>query len=265
MIILLNNIESIYRYPIKGLSGERLESAMLTAYEVLPGDREYAFARAGVLFDPDNPVYLKKTNFLALVRDEKLAEYEIKLDQKTKILLVFKKGSLKLEADLNHTNGCEVAAEFFRRQLGIETYHPPRILRATSGVNGRNTSHSFSDVPDKVISLISLTSIKEFGEKIGADVDPMRFRGNINFKSSFGSAWQEFDWVDRDLRIGDCKLRVLKRTQRCAATMVNPETANRDLNVPKELVRSYGHMDMGIYTTVIQGGEIKVGDEINLI
>ncbi|MGY9004267.1 MAG: hypothetical protein ACKVIF_13905 [Rhodospirillales bacterium] len=58
---------------------------------------------------------------------------------------------------------------------------------------------------------------------------------------------------------------VFKRTQRCAATMVNPTTAIRDLNVPKQLMGSYDHMDMGIYTTVVQGGEIKVGDEIDLI
>jgi uncharacterized protein YcbX len=261
VIILLNKIESIYRYPIKGFSGERLESAILSAYEVLPGDREYAFARAGVLFDPLHPAYLKKTNFLALVRDQKLAEYEIKLNQETKVLSAFKKGVLKLEANLNDTNECEVAAEFFRVQLGIEADQPPRIVRA----NGPNASHSFSDVPDKVISLISLNSIKEFGGKIGVDIDPMRFRGNINFEGSFGAAWQEFDWIDRDLRIGNCILRVLKRTQRCAATMVNPTTANRDLNVPKELLNSYGHMDMGIYTTVVQGGEINDGDEINLI
>ena len=47
--------------------------------------------------------------------------------------------------------------------------------------------------------------------------------------------------------------------------MVNPTTAIRDLNVPKQLMGSYDHMDMGIYTTVVQGGEIKVGDEIDLI
>jgi MOSC domain-containing protein YiiM len=47
--------------------------------------------------------------------------------------------------------------------------------------------------------------------------------------------------------------------------MVNPTTAIRDLNVPKQLMSSYDHMDMGIYTTVVQGGEIKVGDEIDLI
>jgi len=261
----MNKIKSIYRYPVKGFSGERLESTVLSVDEVLPGDREYAFARAGVLFDPDHPAYLKKTNFLALVRDEKLAAFETKLNQESKVLSILERGVLKLEADLNNKDECKAAAEFFRGQLDIEPDHSPRVVRATGGTNGPEASHSFSDVPDKAVSLISLSSIKAFGEKIGADVDPMRFRGNINFESTSGPSWQEFDWVDRNLRIGDCIFRVFKRTQRCAATMVNPTTAIRDLNVPKQLMGSYDHMDMGIYTTVVQGGEIKVGDEIDLI
>ena len=28
---------------------------------------------------------------------------------------------------------------------------------------------------------------------------------------------------------------------------------------------NYDHMDMGIYTEVLEGGEIKIGDEIELI
>ena len=75
-----NTIESIYRYPIKGLSGERLDRISLTAGSVIPGDREYAFARADVSFDPDNPQYMKKTHFLSLVRDAKLAALKTKFN-----------------------------------------------------------------------------------------------------------------------------------------------------------------------------------------
>ncbi len=60
----MNTVESIYRYPIKGLSGENMTSVVLNAGEVIPGDREYAFARAGVQFDPKKPEYLQKTNLL---------------------------------------------------------------------------------------------------------------------------------------------------------------------------------------------------------
>ena len=181
------------------------------------------------------------------------------------ILSIFKNGILKLEADLNSLIDCEAAAEFFRDQLDIAPNQSPVVVSAKGGSNGGEANHSFSDVSEKAVSLISLTSIRAFSEKINADVDPMRFRGNVNFESTSGPAWQEFDWVDLNLRIGDCILRVFKRTQRCAATMVNPVTATRDINVPKQLMYNYDHMDMGIYTTVVQGGEINVGDEIELL
>jgi hypothetical protein len=255
----MNRIESLYRYPIKGLSGERMESISLTAGEVVPGDREYAFARAGVTFDPDNPEYLQKTNFLALVRDEQLAAFETRLDANSKTLLILREGEVLLEADLENPADCETAAEFFREQLDILPESQPRLVRATGGTRG----HSFSDVPYKAISLISLSSIQELGENIGIEIDPIRFRGNINFEGD--APWLEFDWIDRDLRIEEVVLHVFKRTQRCAATTVNPKTAVRDINVPRELHMNYQHMDMGIYTEVLRGGEIKIGDEIELI
>ena len=62
-------LKKIYRYPIKGLSGESLNETLLEKDQVLSGDREYAFARSHVSFDEKNPVYLRKTNFLALVKD----------------------------------------------------------------------------------------------------------------------------------------------------------------------------------------------------
>ncbi len=255
----MTRVESIYRYPVKGLSGESMASVVVNAGEVIPGDREYAFARAGVQFDPDQPEYLQKTNFLALVRDEKLAEFDTRLNPASKTLSIFQDRILVMEADLANAADCVEAAELFRDHLDMSPDNCPSIVRATGGTVG----HSFSDVPNKAISLIGLASVREFGEKIGAAIDPLRFRGNINFDSD--EAWQEFDWIDQELRIGDVILRAFKRTQRCAATTVNPTTAIRDINVPKKLHESYAHMDMGIYTEVVEGGEIKCGDEIELI
>ena len=75
---LVGIVENIYRYPIKGFSGEMLDNVTLETDNVIPGDREYAFAKTGVAFDPDNPHYIRKTNFLALVKYEKLASLETK-------------------------------------------------------------------------------------------------------------------------------------------------------------------------------------------
>ena len=141
----------------------------------------------------------------------------------------------------------------------MPTDKSPHIVRATGGTIG----HSFSDVPFKAISLINLSSIRDFGGKIDADINPLRFRGNINFEGDV--PWVEFDWIDREIRIGNVIMRAVKRTERCAATTVNPATAERDINILKELRRNYGHMDLGIYAEVLEGGKIKCGDEVQLI
>jgi hypothetical protein len=46
---------------------------------------------------------------------------------------------------------------------------------------------------------------------------------------------------------------------------VNPETAERDADPVRELRAAFGHPDLGIYAEVIEGGEIAVGDALELL
>jgi uncharacterized protein YcbX len=232
---------------------------MLFSDNVISGDREFAFARAGVNFDQDNPKYREKTNFLALVRDEKLASLEAKFDNISRQLSLSKYGTVLIEGCLNTFEDRQRIEIFLTEYLDLSPLERPHIIRATGGT----TNHSFSDVPDKAISLISLSSIIEFSEKMGVQLDPVRFRGNINFKNNI--PWQEFDWIDRKLVIGEAVLNVFKRTKRCAATSVNPSSAIRDINVLKELNKHYEHNTMGVYATVIKSGVIKIGDKLELL
>ena len=94
-------------------------------------------------------------------------------------------------------------------------------------------------------------------------MDPIRFRGNVYFSGEH--PWIEFDWIEKEVRIGKAILKVFKRTKRCAATAVNPETGVRDMNIPKDLKNYYDHMDMGIYAEVLVGGTIKIGDRIEVL
>ena len=96
-------------------------------------------------------------------------------------------------------------------------------------------------------------------------LDPLRFRANLYFDT--GQPWQEFDWCAEgggvDIKIGnEVMVRAFSRTQRCAATNVNLETASRDANIPLQLQQAFGHADMGIYLEVIQGGSIKLGNTV---
>lgn len=98
---------------------------------------------------------------------------------------------------------------------------------------------------------------------VGAPVDPLRFRGNLDV-SGF-AAWEELDWVGRDLAIGEVRFRVVQRTVRCAATEVDPVTAERDLRIPAALQKRLGHADCGVYAEAIDAGRIAVGDALRLI
>ena len=67
------HVASLYRYPVKGLTPEPLQSVELRAGETLPFDRAYAIENGQGRFDPDAPRHLPKIRFLMLMRDERLA------------------------------------------------------------------------------------------------------------------------------------------------------------------------------------------------
>jgi uncharacterized protein YcbX len=129
---------------------------------------------------------------------------------------------------------------------------PPKVLYGDQ--------HSFSDVAKKVVSFINLASVAELEAKLGAPVDPVRFRGNIYVRG--WPAWREFDLLGKEIRIGEARLKVFKRIKRCAATEVDPSTGARDLAVVKGLMDHFGHTDCGIYAEVVAGGDIAPGNRI---
>jgi hypothetical protein len=52
--------------------------------------------------------------------------------------------------------------------------------------------------------------------------------------------------------------RLINQLQRCAATQVNPATAERDLDIVAALEHSFDHTNMGVYAEVVAGGEIPL-------
>ena len=138
-------------------------------------------------------------------------------------------------------------------QVAEDLRGPPKVLHAPG--------HSFSDVAKKVVSIINLASVAELESAMGAPVDPLRFRGNLHV--SGWPAWHEFTLLGSEIIVGaKARLKVVKRIVRCTATEVDPQTAIRDLPIPRILMDTYDHADCGIYAEVIEGGAIAPGDII---
>ena len=86
------SIKKIIRYPIKGFNGELLKGVQLYPNLTLPGDRKYAFAKYHNNIEENQPIYMRKTNFLALVKEEQLSLLHCELDLENKALnLTYKK------------------------------------------------------------------------------------------------------------------------------------------------------------------------------
>jgi hypothetical protein len=245
-------IDAVYRYPVKGLSPQRVARAALSPGATLPADRLYAIENGPSGFDPARPAYFPKQCFLMLMRNERLAALRTDYDEAEHTLTIQWEGRQAARGDLRSKEGRLAIEAFFRRFMPAELRGPPKVLFGEG--------HSFSDVAKKVVSIINLASVAEVENAAGAAVDPLRFRGNLHVTG--WPAWHEFDLLGRELTIGEVRLKVVERIQRCAATEVDPGTGTRDLPIPRTLMDHFGHADCGVYAEVIAGGEIADGDPI---
>ncbi|HBR43622.1 MAG TPA: MOSC domain-containing protein [Afipia sp.] len=245
-------LQSIYRYPVKGLSPELLPNVALQAGRTLPADRRYAIENGPIGFEPANPKYFPKIRFLMLMRNERLAGLQTRFDDASNTLTIEYNGAEAARGNLETPEGRAAIETFFAENFSPELKGPPKVLSAPG--------HSFSDVAAKVVSIINLASVAAIETIVGQPVNPLRFRGNLYV--SGWPAWHEFDLLEKELTIGDTRLKVIKRIVRCAAVNVDPVTAERDLNIPHALMQMFDHADCGVYAEVIAGGTISAGDTI---
>ena len=248
----------IARYPVKGLSAEKLQRVTLTKGQGLPHDRRFAIARGAIAFDSANPAWLHKTNFYMLMRNASLAGLQTKFNEQSGTLTISRDSCEIARADITTPSGRAAMEQFFANFLGDEAKDDtPRIVEAPGHMFGDASRKEGAD-SDKYVSVIGLESIRALEQHTGRPVDPIRFRANLYVDGT--APWEEFTWVGKTISIGRAQFRVLSPITRCAATQVNPATAERDLNVPKALQQGFDHIHMGVYTEVIDGGELNLGD-----
>jgi uncharacterized protein YcbX len=245
-------VRHLYRYPVKGLSPEPLDSVRLEPGETIPFDRAYAIENGPGRFDPTAPKHLPKINFLMLMRNEKLAALETAFDAGTQVLTIYRDRKQVARGDLSTRLGRQMIEQFFAGYMSGELKGAPRVVNAAG--------HSFSDVAEKCLHLVNLETVRSLSVELGQELDPLRFRANVYFDGL--EPWAEHRWLDRQIHVGGALLEVFSLTPRCAATDVDPDTATRDTSIPPDIQRMYGHNDLGLYAKVVGGGEISVGDEI---
>ncbi|HVH83280.1 MAG TPA: MOSC domain-containing protein [Steroidobacteraceae bacterium] len=247
-------LHRMYRYPVKGMTGESLEHVALRAGERLPGDRRFAIAHGGTTGPETRFEWRPRSDFLMLARNERLALLEARYNETSCTLTLLRHGRSVARGNPGETLGRAVIEQFFAAFMGTELRGAPKLVEAAEG--------GFTDSREGWLSLINLASVRDLERVVRAPIDPLRFRANLYIDGL--APWRERDWVGGEIAVGAARLRVMECITRCAATNVNPATGARDLNIPLALQQGIGRGEMGVYAKVITAGTIAAGDAVAL-
>lgn len=217
------SVVEIWRYPVKSMAGERLDSCEITDGG-LEGDRRWAFidqspARAGKWFN--------------IKQHAPLMTYRARLVD----------GELGLVAP----DGSSVALdEALVRRFETEAQRPIQ-LRELPGENF-DAAH---------VLVVNLATVQAFALEAGMPIDPRRFRANLYVEGL--EPEEELRWLGRVIRAGAAELEVVDRCERCKVITMDPDTTEATPELLRLLVERHDER-LGMYCRVVAPGRVSVGD-----
>ena len=231
----VGRIREIYRYPVKSMAGERLESINL-GWHGIDGDRRLAFVRRGI--HSDFP-FLQAGKLPALVTYRPFCAEGEKLPS-----LVRTPAGQELE----------IRGESLRAELEKIHGAPVDLMEIKNGI-----------FDEASVSIITSAAIDSVSEAAGVSSDVRRFRPNFLIEGPNGQPFPEDEWVGKTVRFGDAEtapaVSVWMRDIRCVMLNLDPVTAVQDPRMMKAAVRLNENC-AGVYATVTRTGSVAVGDRV---
>ncbi len=243
-------VTSLLRYPLKSHGREHLEQVALRAGASMPYDRQWAVAHDAARIDGSE--WAPCANFSRVSKAPALMAITSHYDEETGLLTLSHpaKADLSFDPDGDTTGFINWVTPLVPQNRAL----PDRIVK----LEGRG----FTDSDFPSVTLCNTASHRAVEQHIGRALSVHRWRGNIWLDGE--APWEEFDWMDRKVRIGSCVLHVRERTDRCLATTANPETGQRDTDILSAL-EHWGHRDFSVRAEIVESGEIRVGDPLEVL
>lgn len=244
----MNRLALITRHPIKAHGRENLASVVLSAGETLPYDRRWAVAHEAARLTEG---WSSCNNFLRGVKTPQLMAMEAAMEGAKVRLNHPTLGTLTVDPDVPEEAARLI--DWVRPLVPAGRAQPVRVIRHDGGLTD-------SDYP--TVSILNLASLADLSARMGVELSPHRFRGNLWLEGA--APWAEFGWVGQRLQIGEAVLEVTERITRCRATCVDPATGEVHGETLDALQAAFGHKDFGIYAKVVTGGRIALNDAWSL-
>ena len=243
-------ITQIFRHPMKSHGRETLGAVTLHAGQSMPFDRLWAVAHDASSVDGSD--WAPCQHFSRGSKAPSLMAINAKLDEASGILTLTHpdRPALSFDPDAD----AQEFLDWVRPLVPQNRALPDRILRLPE--------RGFTDTEFPSVSLCNTASHRAVEDITGETLSPLRWRGNIWIEGP--DAWEEFDWIGRDIRLGEAELHIEEPIVRCLATTANPETGERDVDTLRAL-NTLGHQNFGIYARVTKTGRIATGDAVEVL
>jgi hypothetical protein len=227
-------IAELWRYPAKGMRGERVDALRLDEHGIA-GDRRWAIRSTGA---PHGKPMLSGAERAAM--------------------LLFSASIIGGRTEVAAPDGerFDITNPALLRHMErhLPGHHTLALVQSTTPM---------TDV--RPIAVLGSATVRQLSEELGTAVDPRRFRANILLNLSPEDAgFAEDALVGCTVRLGkEAMLRITERDPRCRIVTLDPATAVADPSFMKHLDRRHEGR-VGVYATVERTGELHVGDAVLL-
>lgn len=283
----IGRVAEIWRYPVKSMRGERLESVAISE-RGLPGDRAWAVRdekRGGIRGAKKIPALMNcRSRYLDAV-GATAGPAEIELPDGSTFLSNAPDAAARLSAALEHevTLWPLLPAESLDHYRRGQPDHED-LEKELRAIFGREPDEPLPDLglfPPELIEfesppgtyfdayplmLMTDASLRRLQELVPESrIDVRRFRPNFVIElPDEHSGFVETEWAGKTLRIGGATLDVTVPCPRCVMITHPVDDLPKDPRILRTVV-SEADQNLGVYATVAQPGDIKAGDEIEVV
>lgn len=236
----IGEIEAIFRYPVKSMRGEAIDSAEM-GWHGLDGDRR-----------------------LALRRFDERGGFPWLTASRLPDLILF--APRRREGDKDDTlptrvltpSGEEIPlfGEALAGEIGRRHGAPVQMMHLKNGI-----------FDDASISIITSDTVREVCRLAGKNDDVRRFRPNLVIRSERGVPFEEDKWVGHVLTFGEGDevpaVAVTMHDVRCAMVNIDPDGGSIAPEMMKAAVRA-NENKAGVYGAVTRIGRVAVGQSVVL-
>jgi len=281
----LGTVGQLWRYPVKSMAGERLERVAFSRRGIA-GDRGWA------LFDETRQGITNAKRLPALRHCRALYTTEPVVDEGSPPVQITLPGGETIDSGAMNASArlsAFVGRAVQLRALGpLGSATPARILMQSEPeetvrvLHGLVPGEPMPDMrhftPDRLRELrhdnffdayaahvLTRTTLETMAQRAPTSAwDERRFRPNVLVDAVETEGFPELGWIGRQVRVGACVLEIAVGCPRCVMTTQPVDDLPHDPGVMRALVRETKHT-AGVYAQVIEPGEARVGDPIELL